>query len=474
MRAASLLRAPVLAILVAAGGCAIGPNYHRPAMATPPQFRELEGWKPARPQDTIDRGAWWSVFGDPELDQLEQAVNLSNQNIKAYEAQYQQALALVREARSQLFPTIGIAGNKTRSSSNGAGLGGGGGSPAIATNLYEVEGTASWTIDLWGSIRRQLESQKAAAQVSAADLANARLAAQATLATDYFNLRAADSLEDVLTESVAGYQRTADITANQYRYGTASRGDFMSARAQLESTRAQLIALRQTRGQYEHAIAVLTGRFPAELTIPRAPLATEVPVVPADVPSTLLERNPTIAAAERQMQAENALIGVAEATYFPTITLSGLTGYASRTLAHLVSAGNRLWSVEGSAAGTLLDAGGRSGAVSAARAVYAQSVANYRQSVLTAFQSVEDQLLALHTLQDEAVAAQAATDAAQQAASVALDQYKAGTVAFTTVIVANQTYLSARQTLLSIQQGRLVASVNLIEALGGGWETPKD
>jgi NodT family efflux transporter outer membrane factor (OMF) lipoprotein len=470
MNATSLLRAAGLAGLLAVAGCAIGPNYHRPAVATPPAFRESEGWAPISPKDTIDRGAWWSIYSDPQLDALEQKVNLSNQNVKAYEAQYAQALALVTVARSQFFPTVGIAGTKTRSSSNSAVLGNGTGTPS---NVYELDATASWTLDVWGSIRRQLESQKAASQVSAADLANARLAAQATLAADYFALRAADSLADLLTESVAGYQRTADITENQYHFGTASRGDFMGARAQLESTRAQLIAVRQTRGQYEHAIAVLTGAFPSELSIPHAPLAVEVPVVPAGVPSALLERNPVIAAAERQMQAQSALIGVAEAAFFPQVTLSGLAGYASRTTAQLISAGNRLWSVEGSAAGTLLDAGGRYGAVAAARAAYRQAVANYQQTVLTTFQSVEDQLLALHTLQDEAVAAKAAVEAAQQAAAVALDQYKAGTVAFTAVIVANQTYLSAQQTLLTIQQNRLMASVNLIEALGGGWEAPQ-
>jgi NodT family efflux transporter outer membrane factor (OMF) lipoprotein len=469
MSAMRLLRAAGLAAVLATGGCAIGPNYHRPAMPTPPQFRETDGWTPIAPKDAVDRGAWWSVYGDPQLDVLEQKVSISNQNVKAYEAQYAQALALVTEARSQFFPTVGIAGTATRSASNSAAAGNGLGTPA---NVFQLDATASWTLDVWGSIRRQYESQKAASQVSAADLANARLAAQATLAADYFALRAADSLADLLTESVAGYQRTAEITENQYHFGTASRGDFMSARAQLEGTRAQLIAVRQTRGQYEHAIAVLTGAFPSELSIPHAPLATEVPIVPAGVPSALLERNPTIAAAERQMQAQSALIGVAEAAFFPQVTLSGLGGYASRTLSHLVSVGNRLWSAEGSAAGTILDAGGHVGAVAAARAGYRQAVANYRQTVLTTFQSVEDQLLVLHTLQDESVAAAAAVEAAQQAAAVALDQYKAGTVAFTTVIVANQTYLSAQQTLLTIQQNRLIASVNLVEALGGGWAGP--
>jgi NodT family efflux transporter outer membrane factor (OMF) lipoprotein len=269
--------------------------------------------------------------------------------------------------------------------------------------------------------------------------------------------------------SVAGYERTAEITENQYKFGTASRGDYMAARAQLEATRAQLIALRQTRGQLEHAIAVLTGAFPSELTVPHAPLAVEVPVVPVGVPSALLERNPTIAASERQVQVESAQIGVAYGAFFPQLTLTGLVGYAGRTMSHLVSVANRSWSVEAQAEATVLDAGAHVGQVAAARAAFRQAVANYRQSVLTTFQSVEDQLLALHTLQDEAVAAEAAADAARQSAQVALEQYKAGTVAFTSVIVANQTYLNSQQTVLNVQQSRLVASVALIAALGGGW-----
>ena len=472
MRRAHVVRLSALVLVTAAGGCAVGPDYHRPDVAPPPQYREIEGWKPIAPKDTIDRGAWWSMYGDPQLDELERQVYISNQNVKAFEAQYEQSLALVREARSQLFPAAGVSFSKTRSQSSASGLGLSTGVAGIGrpTDTYQLNATASWTLDIWGNIRRQLESQKAAAQVSAADLANALLSAQATLAVDYFGLRAADSLSDLLTESVAGYERTAEITENQYRYGTASRGDVMSARAQLEATRAQLIAVRLTRGQFEHAIAVLVGAYPEVLTVPHAPLGVEVPVAPAGVPSELLERNPTIAAAERQMQVESALIGVAKGAYFPQLTLSGLVGYASHTLSDLISAGNRVWSVEGAAAGTLLDAGGRSGAVAAARAGYDQSVAKYRLTVLTAFQGVEDQLLALHTLQDEAVAAGEAAEAAQQAAAVALDQYKAGTVAFTTVIVANQNYLAAQQTLLTIQQNRLLASVNLVAALGGGWE----
>jgi NodT family efflux transporter outer membrane factor (OMF) lipoprotein len=467
------LLAGVLSAVVAAAGCAIGPNYHRPSAPTPQEYGELGGWTPIAPKDTIERGAWWSVYGDADLDRLERQVSISNQNVKVYEAQYAQAQALVREVRSQLFPSIGVSGDATRGRGTSVGVvNGTPGATNSVANAFQADGTASWTLDVWGSIRRQLESQKAAAQVSAADLANALLSAQATLASDYFSLRAADALMDILTESVTGYERTAQITENQYHFGTASRGDFMSARAQVEATRAQLIALRQTRGQYEHAIAVLTGAPPSGFKIPHGELAAEVPVVPVGIPSALLERNPSIAAAERQMQSQSALIGVAEAAFFPDVTLSGLVGFASNTMSHLVSAPNRVWSASGVVAGTILDAGGKLGAVSAARAGYAQAIANYRQTVLSTFQSVEDQLLALHTLQDEAVAAKVAVDSAQEAADVALNEYKAGTVIFTTVIVANQTYLADRQALLTIQQNRLLASVALIQALGGGWVSP--
>jgi NodT family efflux transporter outer membrane factor (OMF) lipoprotein len=306
--------------------------------------------------------------------------------------------------------------------------------------------------------------------VDAADLANAVLSAQATLAEDYFELRASDSMQDLLTDVIKDYQKTADITQSQYKFGTASRGDYMSALAQLQSAQSQLIATREARGQYEHAIAVLTGAPPAELTIAHGPVATEVPVVPAGLPSQLLERNPTVAAAERQMKSENALVGVAVAAYYPTVTLTGLIEFAGSSLGNVVSAADRIWSLGGAATETLFDAGSRSAAVAAARANYDASVATYRQTVLTTLQSVEDQLVALHTLQDESTVAAQAADSAKQAADVALDEYKAGTVAFTTVITDDEVYLTDRQTLVTIEQNRLVASVTLIEALGGGWE----
>jgi len=460
--------------LLLGSGCAIGPNYHRPAAVVSSDYKELAGWKPAAPKDAIDRGAWWSVYNDPDLDRFERQIAISNQNIKVYEAQYAEALALVREVQSELWPTLGVTGAGTRGSGNSTSvLNSTAGATASHGTQYQLEGTGTWTLDVWGAIRRQLESQKAAAQVSKADLANALLSAQATLAQDYFYLRSADSLQDLLSDAVKGYARTAQITENQYKEGTATRGDYMSALAQLKETQAQLTAVRETRGQYEHAIAVLTGTPPAEFSISHGALAVEVPVVPVGLPSELLERNPTIAAAEREMKSENALIGVAETAYFPTITLSGLLSFSSTSLPHLISAANRIWSLGGSAAETVFKGGYQSAEVAAARANYDAAVATYRQTVLSTFQSVEDQLVALHTLQDETADAEQAVSSAKEAADVALNEYNAGTVVFTTVIVANETSLADQQTLLTIKQNRLLASVALIEALGGGWDASK-
>jgi NodT family efflux transporter outer membrane factor (OMF) lipoprotein len=323
---------------------------------------------------------------------------------------------------------------------------------------------------LWGAIRRQVESRKAGVQVSEADLANARLSAQATLATDYFDLRAADSLRELLEKSLSLDEKTLEITRHQMESGTATSGDLAGAQAALEAARAQLTAVDQQRGTYEHAIAVLIGRLPSEISIPAAPLAAAAPQIPVAVPSELLERNPSIAAAERQMQQENALIGVAIGAYFPTISLSGIGGYAGNPLSSLVQMGNRIWSVGGTASDTLFQSGAQVAAVAGARATYDQYVANYRQTVLAAFQQVEDNLLALRVLGQEVDLQQEAVKHAQIAADVALNQFNAGTVSYTTVITDIQTLLADQETLLAARQSRLAADVGLIEALGGGWD----
>jgi NodT family efflux transporter outer membrane factor (OMF) lipoprotein len=467
----------------------VGPDYHRASAPIPITYKELKGWTIAQPQDAVSRGPWWSIYHDPELDRLERQVNVSNQTVKQFEAEYQNAVALVQEARANLFPTAGITPGVTRgsgfggggrsssalstsSSSSGLGSGGGGGGGGGApTTQYSLEGSIDWAPDVWGRIRRQVESQVAAAQVSAADLANAQLSAQMTLAADFFDLRAEDSLTDLLRKTVAAYDATWRITHNQYLAGTSSLADDVEARAQLEGARAQLVGVGVQRATYEHAIAVLTGHPPTDLTIPFGLMPTAVPVLPPGLPSTLLERRPDIAAAERQMQEENALIGYELGAFYPDISLSTLGGFVGSPLSELFTVANRVWSLGASASETLFAGGARSAAVAAARATYDQSVANYRQTVLTALQQVEDELSSLRILAQQAYAEQVAVDAAQRAVSVLLNQYRAGTVAYTSVVTEQTILLSDQQAALSVQQSRLVASVTLVTALGGGWNT---
>ena len=462
-----------LTLCLLASGCMVGPDYQKPDAPVSADFKELTGWKPAAPRDTTDKGDWWSVYNDPELDRLERMVEVSNQTVKQFEAQYRNAVALVGGARAGLFPTVTLPAGVTHGTSAGGGLSGavgGGGGRGVGT-IFSVEGSVSWDLDVWGRVRRQIESNVAGAQVSAADLANAKLSAQATLATDYFDLRAEDSLEQLLRETVAAYQRALDITRNQYRAGTSSSADYVTALAQLQTTQAQLIGVGVQRQTYEHAIAVLTGHAPSELTIPPARLASTVPVMPAGLPSALLERRPDIAAAERQMQQENALIGVQTAAYYPDISLSALGGFEGAPLSHLFKAANEIWSLGALGTETLFSGGARPAAVAAARAVYDQYVAVYRQTVLTAFQQVEDALSSLRILEQQAAAEAIAVASTQRAVDVVLNEYRAGTVAYTSVITEQALLLGNQQTALAVQQSRLVQSVALIEALGGGWST---
>jgi NodT family efflux transporter outer membrane factor (OMF) lipoprotein len=450
-----------MALALVEAGCKVGPNYARPDAPVAPAFKELVGWKPSAPRDG-GGGAWWSLYDDKLLDSLERQVVVSNQNVLAAEAAYRQAAALVREARSSLYPTLLFTPGITRGKIEGGG--------GATRTQYTVEATASWDIDVWGRIRRQVESQSAAAQVSAADLANAALSAQGSLATDYFELRSADSLARLLRDTLVAYKHALRITQNQYDAGTASRADVLAAQVQVQSAQAQLVAAGVARAQYEHAIAVLTGRPPSDLTIPEAPLATVVPVVPAGVPSALLERRPDIAAAERAMQQQNALIGVAVAGYYPDITLSAVFGFAGDPMSKVFSAANRVWSLGASASETVFQGGYQAATVAAARAGYDNAVATYRQTVLSAFQQVEDDLSDLRILQDQAQAEDALVAASQRSVDVTLNEYQAGTVAYTSVITQQELLLSAQQTALTVRQNRLVDSVALIQALGGGWD----
>jgi NodT family efflux transporter outer membrane factor (OMF) lipoprotein len=451
-------------LLLLLGGCMVGPDYHRPAPVLSAQYKELAGWVPAHPADDIPKGAWWLIYHDPFLTSLEGRVAVSNQTIANFAAQYAQAQAIVDETRAQLFPVLGATASVTRSraGSGGAGTGGGG-----TRTQYIVQGSASWDLDLWGRIRRQVQSDVAAAQVSAADLRNAVLSAQASLATDYAELRYEDSLFDLLQATVEAYRTALRITHNQVVAGIAAPGDEALAATQLASAQASLVNVGVARGQYEHAIAVLAGLPPANLAIPHAGLGDDVPVVPAGVPSVLLQRRPDIAAAERTMAQENALIGVQVAAFYPDVTLSADFGWEGGPIGMLFSAANRVWSLGAGATETLFEGGARSAAVRAARAAYDASVASYRQTVLSALEQVEDDLVALRVLQTQAAAEDAAVLQARRSVAIALNEYRAGTQAYTTLITAQTALLSNEQAALSVREQRWVASVALVQALGG-------
>lgn len=470
------MKRSLVAVLVCGlSACMVGPDYQRPPATVPPAYlayKELRGWTIAQPQDTVARGRWWSIYHDPELDWLLSQVEVSNQTVKQFEAQYRNAVALVGEARANLFPTVGATAGVTRTSGLTSRSSASGFSSAPLTQ-YSLEGTINWDLDVWGRVRRQVESQVSAAQVGAADLVNAQLSAQATLATDYFDLRAEDALEDLLRQTVDYYQRSLEITQNQFNAGIVSSADVVTAQALLESTRATLVSVGVQRAIFEHAIAVLTGRAPAQLTIPHGRLPSAVPIPPPGLASTLLERRPDIAAAERQMQEENALIGVQVAAFYPDITLSTLGGFIGSPLSELFTVPNRIWSLGAAASQTLFEGGARSAAVAAAHATYDQSVANYRQVVLTALQGVEDQLSSLRILAQQARAEATAVAATQRSVTVALNAYRAGTVAYTTVITQQALLLGDQESALAVQQSRLVASVALVVALGGDWNVGK-
>jgi len=471
--------AALAAALVALGGCTVGPDYVKPDAPVPAAYKEAwkpgplaKGWEPARPNEGIDRGAWWSIYRDPVLDRLERQIDISNQNLKAAEAAFREAEATVAAARAQFFPSVnaGAAASRSRTSANNGRSSFGGGT---IQNNFSTELTASWVPDLWGAVRRTVESNIASAQASAATLANARLSAQGELATAYVELRVADELSRLLTASVKAYTQALQITKNQHAGGTTDQSAVDQAQAQLDATRAQLIAVGVTRGQLEHSIAVLIGKPPAEVTI--APVAgTEamlsVPLIPTQLPSALLQRRPDIAAAERDMAAANALIGVDVAAFYPDVTLSADSGVEAEMLRKLFTTSSRIWSFGSTLAQTVFDGGAHNAQVVHDEAAYDASVATYRQTVLTGLQQVEDELVAERVLAEEAVAEDSAVKAARQAEATINNQYLAGTQAYTAVIVAENTALADEESAVNIRQSRLIASVALIEALGGGWD----
>jgi len=464
MRAGVRWITPALA-LAGLAACEVGPDYERPAAPVPASFKEIDGWKPTQPQDAASGSTWWTIYKDPLLDDLEKQIDISNQTLKASEAAFRQASALVSEARAAFFPTVAVDASAQRS-----GIGSGGkGAHATYKSQFNVAGDLSWEIDVWGRIRREVEASYASAEASAADLAAARLSAQSVLATDYLDLRINDQLRRLLDETADADQKSLEITQNRYNQGTAAKSDVAQALAQVEGVRALLINVGVQRAQLEHAIAVLVGKPPADFSIEPTPLTLGVPVVPPGVPSTLLERRPDIAASERAAASANAEIGVAIAAYYPSITLSASYGFLSSAIQNLFRASNAVWSVGPQLAETVFDAGLRSAQVAAARASYDQTIANYRQTVLAAFQQVEDELAALRILERQAEVQDRAVKASEEAEALILNQYKAGTVAYTSVITAQTVSLGNKQTALSILQSRLDASVVLIEALGGGW-----
>jgi NodT family efflux transporter outer membrane factor (OMF) lipoprotein len=459
--------------LIAAGaavlaGCAVGPDYVRPEAPTPTLYKEGIGWKVAQPQDAARRRDWWQVFDDPQLDALITQVDVSNQNVRFAEAQWRQAIGVVQQARAGLFPTLSINNTDTRSRSPS--LANAPVNSTAAVNVYSLSLNASWAPDFWGGVRRTVEGDVANAQASAAEVANARLLAQAQLALNYFQLRTVDAQRQLLEDTVAAYTKTLELTRNRYAAGVVAKVDVVQAETQLKSTQAQAIDLGVQRAQLEHAIAILMGKPPAELAIAPLQLGTTIPSVAVDIPSELLQRRPDIASAERKMAAANAQIGVATAAYFPSVTFSGASGYRASVLSGLIAAPNRFWSLGAAIGETLFDAGARGAVVDQATAAHDASVASYRQTVLTAFQQVEDNLAALRILEEEAAAQDDAVKAARQSTELTLNQYKAGIVSYLNVVIIQAAQLSNEASAVRIQGQRLAASIALIQALGGGWD----
>jgi len=451
----------MFSLMTLLSGCAIGPKYVRPAASIPAAYKESKDWKPARPQDEIIRGTWWKIFNDPQLDALEREVNISNQNIAQAQAQYAQAYALVQAAKSSFFPILTTNASYTRSH---------GASGSKSASSQTVLGAdVSWELDLWGRIRRQIEANRANAQASAADLENVRLSAQAQLAQDYFQLCSMDTQKKILDGTIAIFQKFLKLTKDRHASGVASESDVIQAQTQLEGTQAQEIDIGVTRAQFEHAIALLIGKPASDFSIPSLALPGIVPSVPTGLPSQLLERRPDIAATEKTVAAANALIGVAESAYFPTLTLSASGSYESSNLSRIFSSPNPLWSVGPALAETIFDAGLRKAQTAQARAVYDADVASYRQTVLTAFEQVEDNLAALRILEEEAQIQDEAVKDAKKAVMLETDQYKAGTVSALDVINIQATALTDEKTAATILGERLNACVLLIQYLGGGW-----
>ena len=454
----------LLFVALALAGCMVGPNYVRPRVVTPEAFKEIDGWKKAEPADHLLRGKWWEIFNDSALNALEEQISISNQNVAAAEAQFRQARALVQVARSAYFPTATIGPSFSRSFQATPQA------PSVPVSLVTLPVDVTWEPDLWGRVRRSVEASRTSAQASAADLQGVLLSSQAQLAESYFQLRALDAQSRILNETVEAYRKSLELTVNKYQSGVVSRGDVLQADTQLKTTQAQAIDVGVQRAQLEHAIALLIGKPPSNFSLPDLALDTLPPAIPVGVPSVLLERRPDIAGAERRMASANAQIGVALAAYYPSLTLTGEAGYQTLDLAKWLTWPARFWGVGPSVSEIVYDGGLRKAQTEQARAAYDGAVASYRQTVLTGFQEVEDNLAALRILEQEAQAQGEAVKLAEQSLAVVTNQYKSGTVAYLNVIVAQTIVLSNKVVAINILGRRMTAAALLIMALGGGWD----
>jgi NodT family efflux transporter outer membrane factor (OMF) lipoprotein len=440
-------------------GCMVGPTYRRPDAPVPVAYKAAEGWVEAQPGDALDRGAWWTRFGDPVLDALAARVEVSNQNVTAAAAAYEQALAIVREQRASLFPVVGLDAGARRA-----------GSDRAASGSYDVALGAAWAPDVWGRLRRSVSAAQAGAQASDADLASARLAAQGALATNYFALRSTDAQIALLAETIDGYRKSLEIARNRYEVGVIARTDVLQAEAQLANTEADAVGLRGQRVQYENAIAVLVGEAPSTFAVPPVAWSPEVPSIPVDVPSTLLQRRPDIAAAERRVALANEQIGIAQSAFYPSLNLTASAGLGAARIAELASASSLLWSLGVATAQTLFNAGATRARVAGAEAAHEEAVARYRQTVLAAFEDVENLLAGVQVLEQQEVLRRQASIAADQALATILNRYRAGQVGYTDVVIAQAAALNTRRALVQLVAERQATAVALVQALGGGWQ----
>jgi len=469
-RPSGWLEAVLAMAVLLSSGCTVGPRYHPPVVQAPPAYKEVGDWKPAQPSDQNLGGTWWTIFRDPQLDALEQQITVGNQNLKAAEAQYRQARAALRYYRADYYPTVtaGPSATRTRTSANRP-------PPTsifngITYNDFVLPFAFSYQADVWGRVRRNVESYREQAQASAADLATVKLSMHADLAIDYFQARSLDAQEQLLNSTVTQYEQALELTQTRFEGGIASEVEVEQAKTQLQTTRAAAIDVGVLRAQYEHAVAILIGKPPAEFSLPPLPLTAPPPHLPISVPSELLERRPDIAAAERRVASANAQIGVAKSAYYPLVNLGASGGFESSSITSLLNGPSGLWSIGLSAVGTVFDVGRRRALTDQARAAYDFQVAAYRENVLSAFQQVEDNLAAVRILENEAKVQDEAVVAAQHSLDLSITRYKGGVTSYLEVITAQSAALADEVTAVNILGRRMASTVLLIQALGGGWE----